>query len=100
MYIRYNSVNYPCGCRPGKMAMAYSKLPDDFPAPVSGEVALCADDGFVLRIDKAEDYLRQTFADGVLVLTNIPYVEPVPESDPVPTTTELMDVLLGVTDDE
>ena len=74
MYIKYNSQDFPCKCRPGA-AMVYRGLPDDFPAPVSGEIVLCADDGFVLRTDTAEDYLRQTFADGVLVLTNAPEAE-------------------------
>lgn len=71
MYIAYNGTKYPCQCRPSE-TMVYRGLPDDFPAPVSGEVVLCADDGFVLRTDKAEDYLRQTFDGGVLTLTNAP----------------------------
>ena len=71
MYIAYNGTNYPCQCRPSA-TMVYRGLPDDFPAPVSGEIVLCADDDFVLRTDKAEDYLRQTFEGGVLTLTNAP----------------------------
>ena len=71
MYITYNGTNYPCKCRPSA-TMVYRGLPDDFPAPVSGEIVLCADDGFVLRTVKAEDYLRQTFEGGVLTLTNSP----------------------------
>lgn len=78
MYITYNGVNYPCKCRPAS-TMRYRGLPEDFPAPVSGEIALCADDGFVLRTDIAEDYLRQTFENGVLMLTNTPEPEPVEE---------------------
>ena len=102
MYIRYNSANYPCECSISKTAIAYSNLAEGFPAPISGEVILCDDNGFVMRTDKVEDYLRQTFEGGILVLTNIPYVEeePIPETEPIPTTEELMDVLLGVTDDE
>lgn len=84
MYIKYNGTDYPCICRPSK-TMCYQGLPDDFPAPVSGEIILCADDGFVLRTDNTEDYLRQTFENGVLMLTNTP--EPVEtEPDPVPTS--------------
>ena len=97
MYITYNGVNYPCRCRPSK-TMAYCGLPDDFPAPVSGEVTLCADDGFILRVDNAEDYLRQTFKKGTLTLTNAPIREPVKPIEPIertPTTAELMDILLG-----
>lgn len=85
MYIKYNGVNYPCQCRPST-AMVYRGLPDNFPAPVSGEVVLCADDGFVMRTDKAEDYLRQTFEGGVLTLTNAP--EPVEPVAPVLTPAE------------
>jgi hypothetical protein len=77
-------------------------LSEDFPAPVSGDIVLCANDGFVMRIDKAEDYLRQTFENGVLILTHLP--EPiVPEDiEPTgnePTTAEILDALLGVTND-
>ena len=74
MYIIYNEVKYPCTCRPSA-TMVYRGLPDDFPAPVSGEIVLCADDGFTLRKDNTADYLRQIFENGELVLTN----EPEPE---------------------
>lgn len=78
MYIIYNDTKYPCTCRPSS-TMVYRGLPDDFPAPVDGEVVLCADDGFTLRKDNTADYLRQTFEDGTLVLTNEPEPEPVEE---------------------
>lgn len=101
MYINYNGTHYPCECRPAK-TMCYRGLPDDFPAPVGGEIILCADDGFVLRKDNADEYLRQTFEDGVLMLTNTP--EPVEPEEPVepvvkePTTKEVLNALLGVTE--
>lgn len=88
MYITYNSINYPCKCRPSS-TMRYRGLPDDFPAPVDGEIVLCADDGFVLRTDISNDYLRQTFKDGVLTLTNVPEPEPVePEPEIIEPTIE------------
>jgi hypothetical protein len=65
--------------------MVYSGLPGDFPAPVSGEIVLHADDGFVLRSDKSSSYLRQTFEDGVLTLTNVPEPVPVPDIEPEPS---------------
>lgn len=74
MYIKYNNIKYPCQCNPSKI-MHYRGLPDDFPTPVGGEIILCADDGFILRIDKVEDYLRQSFENGVLTLTNLPEPE-------------------------
>lgn len=83
MYIAYNGANYPCQCRPSK-TMVYRGLPNNFPAPVSGEITLCANDGFIMRTDRVEDYLRQTFENGVLTLTNIPEPEPV-EPDPEST---------------
>ena len=82
MYILYNDTKYPCKCRPAS-TMRYSGLPDDFPTPVSGEIILCADDDFVLRTDIVEDYLRQTFENGVLTLTNTPEPEPEPEPEPI-----------------
>ena len=78
MYITYKGAKYPCKCKPST-TMVFRGLPDKFPAPVSGEIVLCADDGFVLRTDKAEDYLRQTFEGGVLTLTNAP----VPEAEEI-----------------
>ena len=82
MYLTYNGTVYPCKCRPAA-TMRYSGLPADFPAPVEGEIILCADDGFVLRTDNTADYLRQTFEGGVLVLTNTPEPEPVEPAEPV-----------------
>ena len=84
MYIKYNHIEYPCVCRPSD-TMVYHGLPEGFPAPVSGEIVLCADDGFVMRTDYAEDYLRQTFENGVLTLTNEPEPEPVPEREDSPS---------------
>ena len=87
MYILLNDLKYPCKCHLGS-TMVFSGLSDDFPAPVEGEIVLCADDDFVLRTDKVEDYLRQTFVDGVLTLTNEPEPQPyVPTVDEVRTHT-------------
>lgn len=98
MYILYSDTKYPCKCRPA-MTMHYRELPDDFPAPVEGEIKLYADDDFLLRTDNAADYLRQTFEGGVLTLTNMPEPEPEPiePTEPEPTADELIDIMLGVT---
>ena len=103
MYITYKEIKYPCKCSPSA-AITYSGLPADFPHPVSGAIRLYANDGFHLRTDVAEDYLRQTFEDGTLTLTNLPEpVEPDPIPEPTedePTTAEILDALLGVTNNE
>lgn len=83
MYIVYKNTKYPCKCRPSE-TMRYSELPDDFPVPVEGEIALYADDDFLLRIDNTSDYLRQAFENGVLTLTNEPEPEPAPEPELTP----------------
>ena len=104
MYIEYKETNYHCDCNVNLDTIQYIGLPGDFPAPVSGDIVLCANDGFVMRTDKVEDYLRQTFDNGVLTLTNLP--EPVKPDEPIeptedePTTAEILDTLLGVTSNE
>ena len=88
MYIKYQETNYPCECYPSDV-MVYSGLPEDFPAPVAGEIVLCDNDGFIMRSDNSEDYLRQTFEDGVLTLTSEPEpVEPEPPPEPEPVDPE------------
>ena len=100
MYIEYKGNKYPCNASVGK-TMKYWLLPEDFPAPVEGEVILCADDGFELRRDNSADYLRQTFANGVLTLTNAPEPVPVEPSEPMEeeaTADDVLNALLGVTE--
>ena len=82
MYIIYNNNKYQCKSTPSAKSIVYSELPTNFPVPVTGEVVLCANDGFILRTDVAEDYLRQTFENGVLTLTNLPEPEPIEPADP------------------
>lgn len=90
MYIIYKNVKYSCECRPAK-TMVYSGLPDNFPAPVSGDVILCADDGFKMRTDNPENFLGQSFADGILTFAGAP-------ENQEPTTEEILNALLGVTE--
>ena len=73
--------------------MVYRGLPEDFPAPGEGEVVLCADDGFVLRTDNSAAYLRQTFADGVLTLTNAAEQPEEPEEEETPSISERVEAL-------
>ena len=99
MYITYNNTNNPCICRPAA-TMVYSGLPEDFPAPVDGEITLCADDGFVMRVDNSADYLRQTFTDGTLTLTNQPEAEEPVFPEPITPTGPSLDERVSTVEDE
>lgn len=88
MYILYKDTQYPCVCRPYKNTIIYRGLPENFSSPVEGEIILCADDGFIMRTDKVEKYLRQTFKNGVLTLTNLPEVKIVIPEVTTPTLEE------------
>ena len=101
MYIKYNENKYTCKCQIFADTIVYRGLSEDFPETVDGEITLCDNGGAVLRVDKSSDYLRQTFADGVLTLTNIPEPEPIEPTDPVesePSTREIINAILGVTE--
>jgi hypothetical protein len=101
MYIAYKDKKYPCNASVSVTTMRYWNLPEDFSAPVDGEIILCADDGFELRRDNSADYLRQTFANGMLTLTNEPEPVPVEPEEPVepePTADDVLNALLGVTE--
>lgn len=99
MYIEYNGNKYPCKADVvTDVSAKYWNLPEDFPAPVEGEVILCADDDFELRRDNSADYLRQTFEGGVLTLTNAPEPVPAEPSEPEPTADDVLNALLGVTE--
>lgn len=86
MYIKYNGKKYDCGCNPRWGNMVYTGLPEDFPAPVNDVIELYSDDGFLMREDDPADYLRQTFENGTLTLTDTP--EPEPEEPIEPEETE------------
>lgn len=86
MYIKYEGQNYPCKCTILTDTISYNDLPETFPEAVQGEIVLCADDGFEMRTDNTENYLRQTFGKGTLTLTNVPEREFDPEPMPEPET--------------
>lgn len=96
MYILYKDMKYSCDCKVGA-TMIYRNLPDDFPSEVTGEIQLCADDDFVLRTDIVEDYLRYTFVDGVLTLTNIPESIPSEPIEPEPTQLDRIEAQVAYT---
>ena len=87
MYIKYDNKKYPCKCSIGNNSITYRNLPDDFPTEVSGKIELYADTDFLLREDNTGDYLRQTFENNTLTLTNVP--EPQPVEEPEPSVSEL-----------
>ena len=71
------------------------------PESLSGISEVIADNGFQLVTFDSNDFLRQFWNENALVLTNTPEPEPEPEPEPTPeepTTEELMDILLGVTE--
>lgn len=87
MYIKYDNKDYSCKCSINNNSITYRGLSEDFPLEVDGEITLYADNGFELRKDNTNDYLRQTFLEGTLTLTNLPEPEPETEfeSEPKPT---------------
>ena len=89
MYIQYKNKNYHCRCIVGNKAIHYKGLPDNFSEAAEGEIVLCADDGFKLRTDNVENYLRQTFENGTLTLTNMPKKEVVEETKTETEPTEI-----------
>lgn len=99
MYIQYQNEKYSCNCIIRENSISYTELPENFPETVEGEMVLCADDGFELRIDNTKNYLRQTFENGTLTLTNVLEKEfdPEPLPEPEPTADELLNAFLGVT---
>lgn len=98
MYIRYNNKNYECKCTISKNSINYRNLPDDFPDIVSGQIVLCSNDGFEMRADSVEDYLRYILADGTLTLTNLPEptVDDTGETVTVVSSMDILNTLLGV----
>lgn len=88
MYIKYNYNDYPCKCVISKDTISYKNLPDNFPASVKGEITLYSDDGQVMRTDNTANYNKQSYADGVLTLTNRPDPTPIELIEPTPTEIE------------
>ena len=62
--------------------------------PISGVVSLHADDGFEMARQNADAFTRQTYENGVLMLTNEPEPELLPELEPIdPTPTVEQDLM-------
>ena len=97
MYIKYKGEIFSCSCAANDNYVRYIGLPTNFPAPVSGKISIYANDGFLMREDVAENYLRQIWENGTLTLTNTP--EPMPEPEEpkeVETADDVLNALLGV----
>lgn len=89
MHIKNSNNTYPCaGYRAGTSPKFWGVT--GLTLPITGSVELIGDDGFVLAEHDTGQYLRQTYADNTLTLTNEP--EPVPH---VPTLEELRTASLG-----
>ena len=92
LYIKYENQKYPCKCVITNETIYYKNLPDNFPETVQGEIVLCADDDFEMRTDNTKNYLRQTFENGTLTLTNVPEKESETETEteqPISETEQL-----------
>ena len=84
MYIEINETKYPCA-KPSFGAFLIWPGVEDLPFPVAGTITTCADDGFVMREDNPGEWLRQTYDNNVLTLTNAPEPEPYePGEEPEP----------------
>lgn len=95
MFIEYDNQKYSCGCTIGKQSITYKNLPDDFPNLLEGEIILFADDGFELRKDNTENYLRQTFANGTFTLTNLPEQQVDGDTEYEPSAEDMLNALVG-----
>lgn len=95
MFLTYKKNKYPCGCSINDgTSISYNGLPEGFPVPVSGSIELCANDGFVLRTDSVADYRRQSFENGVLLLTNALEEPGAPTPEPQPDPQADIDAML------
>ena len=64
--------------------------------PITGTVITYRNDGFVMREDEVSAWLRQTYENGILTLTNLPEPEPYepPEPiEPMPTVEDVLNLL-------
>lgn len=98
MYIETNNQRYRCTGSPVLAGETLRfTLPDGGPKELGATVGLYQDDGFILREIDVSGYLRWEMAGDVLVITNLPKVEPVtpPMPAPVGMTTEeaMLDML-------
>lgn len=98
MYIRIDQTKIMCdGFNMSRMRPAFFGLNEN-PLPLCGLVELAQDDGFVLFSCEVADFARVSYADGTLILSNEPELEPPPvPEEPVerpPTPDEDRDALL------
>ena len=82
MYITNKTKKYPCtGYYPAADTVRFEGV-EGVALPLTGEITLCDDDGFVLATQDCIGYARQTLESGILTLTN----EPIPSA---PTLDEI-----------
>ena len=91
MYITNKTKKYPCtGYYPTENTIVFSGI-DGLALPINGEIKLCRDDGFELATQICENYVRQTYENNTLTITNEPepiVVEPIAPTTPEPTLEE------------
>lgn len=99
MYITINNVRYPCmGYAPREgLSVSFTGIAG-VSLPVTGEIGLYREDGFQLAAQYTGDYERQTYADGILTLTNEPEPIPQPELEPQEEPLTITDLAEAVLD--
>ena len=76
MYISIGGVQRQCGMPSfSEQTLIWPDVPG-IDAPVEDCVITCRDDGFIMREDFPETWLRQTYENDTLVFTNLPEPEP------------------------
>lgn len=82
MKIIHNGNEYGCFDFQCSASTAFLHFVEKPAEEISGELVLCADNGFVLQTINTVDFLRSYWTNNIFVLTNIPepeYVEPDPD---------------------
>jgi len=83
MVLLTNEKNYPCTDMTQGVDSVSFAVAEEI-QELGETVELQTDEGFVLYETTVAEWLRWTYANGILTLTNTPEPEPVPEPEPEP----------------
>ena len=101
MYITNKTKKYPCsGYLPTADAVSFFGV-EGVTLPLAGDIELVSDcDNLLLAVQNCGEYARQTFTDGVLLLTNEPETAPQPEPEPHPQPPNITEIAEAMIDYE